>query len=447
MPKYISYHNISIIFLTSKFLIKMTKSLSERALIAMLLLFSFVFNTTHAQVTFTTALDGTWRISNTVNTVSPTPLSASAINALTFPNAAVQATASTSTPIAGTVPIMNTPSNAGSACITKFVNRSFVLPCKPTSFNFNILGDDGIRVYINGNILRPASPAAVVPEGVCGVKREAGMLSQMGYNTPSSLNQNNTNGLSLFVSGTNSLVIEVLDLGGGNHWVEGKFSITTGASVSMNTPVSQTFCAGYNTSPIIFGGAPSGTTYTWINNNTAIGLAASGMGNIPSFLATNNGTTPLVATITVIPSLNGCQGKAQTFTITVNPKANASFSLDTRTSPTGVMSISTMPIQSLAGAVHYWYLFEANCPCPSQVNVNLIKSFVGATFAHTPLQTGKCYRIYHTVSYKGCISTTSKCFTVTNQAFRLQAGQDENNAMSLPKEQQVEIDRATGKGN
>jgi gliding motility-associated-like protein len=38
--------------------------------------------------------------------------------------------------------------------------------------------------------------------------------------------------------------------------------------------------------------------YQWVNNNPRIGLPASGAGNIPPFTAINNGTVPVVATIT-----------------------------------------------------------------------------------------------------------------------------------------------------
>ncbi|MCK7538012.1 MAG: hypothetical protein MZV63_47170 [Marinilabiliales bacterium] len=61
------------------------------------------------------------------------------------------------------------------------------------------------------------------------------------------------------------------------------------------------------------------TTYAWTNSTPSIGLAASGSGNIPSFTATNIGTAPVTATITVTPSFEGCAGTPQTFTITVNP--------------------------------------------------------------------------------------------------------------------------------
>jgi hypothetical protein len=67
----------------------------------------------------------------------------------------------------------------------------------------------------------------------------------------------------------------------------------------------------------------AGTTYTWTNSNTAIGLAASGTGNLPSFTATNAGSTPISGTITVTPTAAGCAGPPITFTITVNLASTA----------------------------------------------------------------------------------------------------------------------------
>ena len=62
---------------------------------------------------------------------------------------------------------------------------------------------------------------------------------------------------------------------------------------------------------------PAGATVTWTNSNPAIGLAASGTGNVPQFTATNPGNTDITATITVTPRNNGCIGTARTYTITV----------------------------------------------------------------------------------------------------------------------------------
>ena len=50
-----------------------------------------------------------------------------------------------------------------------------------------------------------------------------------------------------------------------------------------------------------------------------VGLPSGGTGDIAAFTAQNFSPSPIVATLTVTPNLNGCNGPAQTFTITVNP--------------------------------------------------------------------------------------------------------------------------------
>jgi gliding motility-associated-like protein len=67
------------------------------------------------------------------------------------------------------------------------------------------------------------------------------------------------------------------------------------------------------------------TSFTWQNSNPAIGLPASGSGNIPSFQAVNLGDNPVTGTITVIPSANGCSGAAVQFKITVLPLSKDIF--------------------------------------------------------------------------------------------------------------------------
>jgi gliding motility-associated-like protein len=67
-----------------------------------------------------------------------------------------------------------------------------------------------------------------------------------------------------------------------------------------------------------------GEIFNWSNSNTAIGLSASGSGNIPSYSAPTNITnSPMLATITVTATKNGCistGANSKTFTITVNPE-------------------------------------------------------------------------------------------------------------------------------
>jgi gliding motility-associated-like protein len=86
------------------------------------------------------------------------------------------------------------------------------------------------------------------------------------------------------------------------------------------TPISPiTLCSGATVPAQTFTGTPATATYTWTNNQTSIGLAASGNGGLPSFTATNNSATPVVATVSVVPHLGTCNGTASNFTITVNP--------------------------------------------------------------------------------------------------------------------------------
>ena len=105
------------------------------------------------------------------------------------------------------------------------------------------------------------------------------------------------------------------------------FTITVNPSAQVNQPANVVVCNGSQSSTIVFATSNTGgtTSYTWTNDNTAIGLGAGGTGNITPFTAVNTGSTPVTANITVTPSyLNGgtnCAGSAKTFTITVNPTA------------------------------------------------------------------------------------------------------------------------------
>ena len=103
---------------------------------------------------------------------------------------------------------------------------------------------------------------------------------------------------------------------------------------NVTDPSDTTYCNGESTTAINFSGNVANTLFIWTNSNTAIGLAANGKGNIASFTAANSTTSPISATITVIPytvGLNGeddngagddCGGTAQTFSIAVLPTPN-----------------------------------------------------------------------------------------------------------------------------
>jgi subtilisin-like proprotein convertase family protein len=89
------------------------------------------------------------------------------------------------------------------------------------------------------------------------------------------------------------------------------------AQCEANPVTNQTVCNNTSTAAINFTGTAS--TFNWTNNTPSIGLAASGTGNIASFIALNASATAVTATITVTPSNGACTGTPISFTITVNP--------------------------------------------------------------------------------------------------------------------------------
>ena len=88
-------------------------------------------------------------------------------------------------------------------------------------------------------------------------------------------------------------------------------------------------CQGNTVTVAVFTSTLPGTTFAWINSNTAIGLGASGTGNIPSFTATNASPSSITGTITVSPSYKTCTGANKTFNITVDKNAAPTVSIGT----------------------------------------------------------------------------------------------------------------------
>ncbi|MCA6418576.1 MAG: hypothetical protein IM603_05695, partial [Cytophagales bacterium] len=73
--------------------------------------------------------------------------------------------------------------------------------------------------------------------------------------------------------------------------------------------------------PAFTANTSGGETYAWTNDNTAIGLVASGSGNISGYFAPSNNTgVDLVGNISVAGSLNSCTGLPQTFKIIIKPE-------------------------------------------------------------------------------------------------------------------------------
>ena len=97
------------------------------------------------------------------------------------------------------------------------------------------------------------------------------------------------------------------------------FTVTVNPTPDVAPVLSQTKCNGFPTDTVTFSSSVDGASYTWNNDNTSIGLANSGTGNIYPVTTTNTTTNPIAGAVTVVPSANGCFGPSQTFSVTVNP--------------------------------------------------------------------------------------------------------------------------------
>lgn len=104
--------------------------------------------------------------------------------------------------------------------------------------------------------------------------------------------------------------------------------VTVNPTPTVNAVSNRTHCNGDNGLTIPFTGAVSGTTFTW-HSSANVGFGTDGTGDIAAYTASNTGTTPVTATVTVTPSANTCTGQAITFTVKVNPTPVGSASAAT----------------------------------------------------------------------------------------------------------------------
>ena len=82
------------------------------------------------------------------------------------------------------------------------------------------------------------------------------------------------------------------------------FTITVNPDAQVETVADQVLCVGELTNDILFTttNTDGTTTYAWTNDNTAIGLAASGIGDILSFVVAGSSSGSEIATIKVTPT-------------------------------------------------------------------------------------------------------------------------------------------------
>ncbi|MDX2134140.1 MAG: PKD-like domain-containing protein, partial [Saprospiraceae bacterium] len=258
--------------------------------------------------------------------------------------------------ITGNIVVTATYTNAGVTCPAA-ATASFVITVNPTP----TVNQPANQVVCSGSATAAVAFSATVPGTVFNWTNNTpsiGLAASGSGNIPSFTAVNT--GIAP-VTATITVTPAFTNAGITCTGTPRTFTIIVNPTPALAAIPNQAVCNGQNTSAVTFTG-PTGAVYAWTNSNPAIGLPASGTGNIPSFKGINNGATPISGTITVSPSLtaNGitCAAPATTFTITVNPTPVVNAGADQAICPgesvtlsaTGGTSCSWSPTTGLTGA-------------------------------------------------------------------------------------------------
>ena len=255
------------------------------------------------------------------------------------------ATNATGAPLTGTITVTPSYTNAGGTCTGT-----------PTTFTITVNPIPTVNAVLPQVLCNGATTAAVNFTGnVPGT-----VYSWTNTNTTIGLAASGTGNIASFTATNATVVVQTATITVTPTYTNGAttctgtpitFTITVNPTPAVNTIANQTVCNATATAAVTITGPVAGTVYNWTNNNTSIGLGASGTGNIASFVAINTGNTPVTATITVTASyISGgvtCVGTPVSFTITVNPTATvaavANQSVCNGASTTAVTFVGTVP--------------------------------------------------------------------------------------------------------
>ncbi|MDP1548393.1 MAG: T9SS type A sorting domain-containing protein, partial [Anaerolineales bacterium] len=196
------------------------------------------------------------------------------------------------------------------------------------------------------------------------------------------------------------------------------FTITVNPTGQVNASASQTVCKGALTTAVVFTTNNTGgtTLYTWTNNAAGIGLAVNGSGSIPAFIATNSGTAPLVATLTVTPhftyGMQSCDGPAEIFTITVNPSGQVNDPADQAVCNGSLTTGVTFTTNNTSGTTAYTWTNNNTGIGLAAVGSGNIPAFVAGNSGNSPAVAVVTVTPYYTYGNQTC-EGIAQTFTIS----------------------------------
>lgn len=355
---------------------------------------------------------------NPIATVNPvaniTPCSGAGVGGISFSSSSAGAsftwTSSANvgfgTSGSGSIPAF-TATNAGTTA-TVTVNPSVNgCPGIPITFTVAVQSAASVNSISNVNLCNGSGAAGInFSSPTPGATFTWTSTANVGFGTSGS---GNINGFTA-VNGSSSTVtatVTVTPSANGCTGTPRSFSVTVFPTNTTVNPLSSiAYCDDASVGAINFSSPTAGATFDW-TSNINVGFGTSGSGNIPSFVANNNGTTDAVATVTVTPKAGGCPGIPTTFTVTVRPRAtvngigNASYC---NGAPGAAINFSS----PTSGATFNW---------SSNANVGFGTSGSGNISAFTAANGGVSSlsaTVTVTPSYGGCTGTGSTFNVVVN---------------------------------
>jgi gliding motility-associated-like protein len=320
-------------------------------------------------------------------------------------NISFQAQNGTSAPISGTVSVIPTYTSNGVSCAG--TSQSFNIQIIPTP-TVDAVNNITLCNGAASNVVNLTSPVANATFAWTNANTAIGLGASGSGNVPifTATNASTTTPLSSQVSVTSSVLVNGVTCTGNPTL----FTITVNPSTVPTAVNGQTLCNGSNSAAIALSG--TGNSYDWTNSNTAVGLAASGSGNIASFIATNGTAAPISSTVTVTSVFSGggvsCNGGTTSFVINVNPTPSV-------TAPANVVLCNNATASAISfvgtGTQYNWtnstpgigLAASGSGNIPSFTAVNLTATPIVATINVTPIY------LNNAVSCPGTVQT----FTIT----------------------------------
>jgi gliding motility-associated-like protein len=198
-----------------------------------------------------------------------------------------------------------------------------VTPTATTNYTCELTSYTNCKTFLTYSVsLFPAAIASSNSQTVCS--GTSALLTSTVNNGPGTYTWGPTGGTGSSASPSpTATTIYTVTYTDGNGCKDTALSrVTVNPLPSMNTPANIIVCNNGSVPASAFSSTVAGTTYSWTNTNSAIGLAVNGSGNTPVFTAINAGASAVNAVVSVTPTANSCVGPPITYTITVNPIPN-----------------------------------------------------------------------------------------------------------------------------